>query len=151
MPKPKLKIYLDTNVYGRLFDDWSQPKVLAEAQASSAILSLVKQGKFYLISSDILSAEVFKGKPDKRLKVLPLLQLASKRISENSVILQLALKIKQQCQLHDKDALHLASAIAGQAIIFITCDERVSKKTVCLEQQFHIKAINPLNFISAYE
>ena len=51
-------IYLDTNVFGRPFDDRSYLRIDIEAQASLAILVMIEEKQMKCLCSDILRLEV---------------------------------------------------------------------------------------------
>ncbi|MBI5185155.1 MAG: hypothetical protein HZA01_05445 [Nitrospinae bacterium] len=52
-------------------------------------------------------------------------------------ILKLGIVIRDRCGIKDRDALHLASAMAGGATYFLTCDDEVTsdaKGAGCMEK-----------------
>jgi len=52
-----LRVYLDTSVYNRLFDDQKQPRVWLETQSLVLVLQMVEAGDAELASSSILGYE----------------------------------------------------------------------------------------------
>jgi hypothetical protein len=52
-----MKVYLDTCVYNRPFDNQSQPRVWLETLAFTVILQLVELGKITLVNSSVLAYE----------------------------------------------------------------------------------------------
>jgi hypothetical protein len=53
-----VRIYLDTSVYGRPFDDQSQERGRQEAEAFVDILAATVAGRLICLNSDILRLEV---------------------------------------------------------------------------------------------
>jgi len=145
-------VYLDTNVFGRPFDDRSQVRVDIEAQASLAILSMIEQKKCNCLSSDILELEVARSPLPKRIRMRSLIMLCSGHISESREVKNLAVKIFERCQVDARDALHIASACVGKAIYFITCDDEITRKAKTIEEDlsgfaYNLQIMNALNFI----
>ncbi len=52
-----MKIYLDTSVYNRPFDDQTQPRIWLETLALALILQLVEAGEVTLVNSSVLEFE----------------------------------------------------------------------------------------------
>ncbi len=57
MRKKKVKVYLDTSVYNRPFDDQSQTRVRLETEAFLSILAKALAGAIVIISSSALLYE----------------------------------------------------------------------------------------------
>ncbi len=111
-----LLIYLDTNVYARPFDDQTRSTIQTEADALLTIIQAVKAGQLRLISSDILLFEVHNIlNEEKRTKVLEYIELCTHHVESSDDILTLGTRIQQTCHTRARDALHIASAIVGQA------------------------------------
>ncbi len=53
-----MKIYLDTCIYCRPFDDQSQDRIAKETEAFAKILKLAELGKVIIVGSDVLSDEL---------------------------------------------------------------------------------------------
>lgn len=51
------RIYLDTSIYNRPFDDRTQPKIFLETQAVILILQMVEAKLIELVSSSVLEYE----------------------------------------------------------------------------------------------
>lgn len=150
-----LLIYCDTNVYSRPFDDQAQAAIQAEANAFMEIITKVRGGGLRLLGSDILEFEVFNiFKEDKREKVRSYLDLCSEHVKSASEVLELGKSIQDDCQLRPRDALHVASAITGQARFFLSCDNKVTqiKRARCYRgfakqrRAGYFSAMNPTRF-----
>ena len=72
-----MKIYLDTNVFCRPFDDQSQKQIKKEAIAFLKIIENLINKNLSLISSEILEFEISKIKNfEKQIKIFSFLSLA---------------------------------------------------------------------------
>ena len=149
-------IYLDTNVYCRPFDNQKLDRIRAETDAFEVILEGIRNGRFITLTSDVLQYEITKIlSPLKRTEVERYLALSKKRVEEKEEILKLGIVIRDRCGIKDRDALHLASAIAGGATYFLTCDDEVTSATkgagctekVADEHGSGMKICNPIIFV----
>tara|TARA_Y100000310_G_scaffold25069_1_gene24024 strand:- start:2913 stop:3371 length:459 start_codon:yes stop_codon:yes gene_type:complete len=150
MRKVKLKIYCDTNIYSRPFDQILNSRIHLEAMACLKIFNLAYNNKIYLTSSDILKFEILNASPEKQLLIGPLLKLCQKHIKQTNTIKDLALLINKDANLAPRDSLHLASAIIGKINFFITCDQKILRKNK--NHLFNsIIILNPIELIYQYE
>lgn len=138
-----MKIYLDTSVLNRIFDDQSQPRIYLEATSTLIIIMLVEYQNIELVSSDILLFENYRNSYDERRAFVSLfLQKANRIQSINDKILERAQNIEKD-NIGGIDALHLACAEELGADYFITCDDRIIKRYKGL-----LMITNPINFIA---
>ncbi|GCA90062.1 hypothetical protein MiTa_03417 [Microcystis aeruginosa NIES-4264] len=54
MTKVKLKVYLDTSVLNRIFDDQTQARIYLESISMQLIFLLVENEAIEIVSSDVL-------------------------------------------------------------------------------------------------
>lgn len=149
-----MRVYLDTNVYCRPFDDQSQKRIQEETDAFEEILEANRESKFFLLSSDILVYEVSNILSFHiKTEVEKYLSLCKNRVKEGEDIKDLAIIIRDRCRIKDRDALHLASAIIGKADYFLTCDNEITarKGVKCVEKISEeygnkIRILSPVNF-----
>ncbi len=148
-------ICLGTNVYSRPFDDQTQPDIQAEANAFLEIIAEIKSGKLLLLGSDILDFEVHNVLNEgKRTRIEDYLSLCHTHIENSDDLLNLGKQIQNDCHIRARDALHIASAIIGQARYFLSCDKKVTemKQARCyrrLAKPFrkeYFSAMNPVLF-----
>lgn len=138
-----MKIYLDTSVLNRIFDDQSQPRIYLEATSTLIIIMLVEYQNIELVSSDILLFENYRNPYDERRTFVSLvLQKANHIQSINDKILERAQKIEKD-NIGGIDALHLACAEELGVDYFITCDDRIIKRYKGL-----LMITNPIHFIA---
>lgn len=149
-------IYMDTNVYSRPFDDQTLTDIQAEADAFLQIIADVKNGELLLLGSDILDFEVHNVlNEEKRTKIKDYLSLSRKHTENSEEILNLGKQIQNDCHIRARDALHIASAIIGQARYFLSCDKRVMemKQARCYRRlakpyrKEYFSAMNPVLFV----
>jgi predicted nucleic acid-binding protein len=146
MKKEKLKVYLDTSVYNRPFDDQGQTRIRLEAEAFLLILEKAISGTIRIIASSALEYENSRNPfIERRERVTSYLSVASKFTSLNDIIKRRALTLENM-GIDPIDALHLAFAETS-ADYFLTCDDGILKKTKKTVDLFSIEVCNPLEFI----
>jgi predicted nucleic acid-binding protein len=137
------KVYLDTSVYNRPFDDQTQPKIFLESQAVVIILQMVETGMVDLVSSSVLEYENSRNP-------YPLKQEAMNRYLQMAEAIQMVDEaIRQRSEelghngLKAVDALHVACAEMLRSDYFITCDKRLINRCAGLI----LKVVNPVDFV----
>lgn len=103
----------------------------------------------YLIAIDstILKLEISKIRfPDKRMKVSTLHKLATEYIPYTPEIRKRAEQICAESAIHEMDALHLASAEAGHADIFLSTDDKLLH--ACRNIKLSMQVMNPVSFLA---
>jgi len=141
------RVYLDTSVYNRPFDDQTQPKVFLETQAVILILQMVEAKLIELVSSLVLEYENSRNPfPVNQQSMEQYLQIATLRVLLDENIRVRAKQLEQQ-GIKAIDALHVACAEASQSDYFITCDKRLINRC----QGLTLKAINLTDFILEME
>ncbi|MCK4392919.1 PIN domain-containing protein [Candidatus Bipolaricaulota bacterium] len=137
------RLYLDTSVYNRPFDDLSQPRVWLEALAFAVILQMLESGSVKLVNSEVLEFENSRNPfLHRKAWVSFYLSLATDYQESNESIRKRAEGLENQ-GLAPVDALHLACAEESKAEYFITCDDRIIKRY----QREGLKVMNPVNFV----
>ncbi len=153
---PSLLIYLDTNVYSRPFDDQTNEKIRAEANAFLKIVDEVKAGVLNLLGSGILNFEINEIiDKEKHAKIKSNLELCKEHIRSSEEIFKLGRAIQKDCHIGARDAFHIASAILGNARYFLSCDNKViqKKQTNCYRRHAkdysrdYFSVMNPTLFI----
>ena len=160
MPDNPTLIYLDTNVYSRPFDDQTRSDIQEEANAFLRIISEVKANKLTLLCSDILTFEIQNIlSEEKRTKIEDYLDLCVEHIESSDEVLNVGKRIQNDCPVRARDALHIASAILGQARYFLSCDRKVTQKkqgqcyrrVARLHRQEYFSVMNPILFVEKME
>lgn len=137
-----MKLYLDTNVYNRPFDDQTQPRIWLETLAFAVILQMLDAGSVSLVRSSVTDYENSRNPfPSRRRWVERCLAGADfyQRVDEG--IRARAAKL-DEAGLRPLDALHLASAEAAESSFFLTCDDRLMN-----HYKGKLKVMNPVDFV----
>ena len=137
------KVYLDTSVYNRPFDDQTQPKIFLESQAVVIILQMVETRMVDLVSSSVLEYENSRNPyPLKQEAMNRYLQMAEARQMVDEAIRQRSEELGHN-GLKAVDALHVACAEVLRSDYFITCDKRLINRCARLI----LKVVNPVDFV----
>jgi predicted nucleic acid-binding protein len=138
-----VKIYLDTSVYNRPFDDQTQPRIWLETLALALILQLVEAGEATLVNSSVLEFENSKNPFSLRQDWM------ARCLEQATAYQRVDASIREHAEtlegygLRAIDALHVACAEAAGADYFLTCDDRLLKK----QKYINISSMNPLDFV----
>ena len=148
-----MKIYFDMNIYNRIFDDQTQMRIRFESMAIDILFELVEKKKYELIWSFILEYENSRSPfIERKLNIKSISTLCKETIAPNDNIKLMAKDIVENSNTKSKDALHLASAVDGNCIYFITCDDKfiktVERNRASLNNIIKdIKLYNPIDFL----
>jgi predicted nucleic acid-binding protein len=140
------RIYFDTCCLNRPFDDQRQARIRLEAEAMAHLLRAVEEHSLVWISSDVLLYEVHRC-PDaeRRNNLLMLCRLAAETVSLDDKLEQRAKQLRGQ-GMRDLDALHLASAEAGQVDAMLTTDDRLMAAAARLSPPSSVRVANPVTY-----
>ena len=140
-------VYLDICAMNRPFDDQRLLRNRLEAESVIAILELIETGEHQLISSAALLYENMRNPLLERQEyVATYLNLATIFVAATSPVLQQATVFENQ-GIKPLDALHLASAVQGQAEVFITCDDHILKWAQRTPQFTPLTIATPIAFV----
>lgn len=118
-------VYLDTCSIQRPFDDQSQTRIVIEAEAVLGIIDRIESGEIDLLSSEILQLETEENpNPVGRRFALDVLGLSTRRVEVDDEI-ESAARTYKTSGIQPYDALHLASAVEGEADVFCTTDDEL--------------------------
>jgi predicted nucleic acid-binding protein len=148
------RVYLDTNVYCRPFDDQSDRRIQKESEAFVEIADAALRGKIVIVSSDYVKFEIERiVDPLKRKDVRGFERtLASVNVASGKQIISLARKFSVKCGLNPLDALHASAACLGRCGWFLTCDDEILQNGRCIEELvteegYRLKVRNPINYL----
>jgi len=136
-----LNIYLNTNIYGRPYDDLKQRRILDEAIACLRILVLSFSNLFRIIGSEILLAEIGQIKDISKKEAVEDLVVATISIALplDDMVINIADGIYSDCSLEDyADCLHLAFAFKGDCKYFLSCDDGIISKSESIQSLFSL-------------
>ncbi len=141
-----LRVYLDTSVYNRPFDDQTQPRIWLESLSLSVILQLIGSGDVELVTSSVLFYENNRNPYEQRREWVI-------KVSEAAVLNQLvdeSIKTRglyfERNKIKAMDALHLACAEAANVDYFVTCDDRLIRRYNALPDAL-IATCDPATFV----
>jgi predicted nucleic acid-binding protein len=140
-----LRLYLDVCCYNRPFDDLTQLRVRLEAEAILAILCLVNERNWTLVSSDVVDLELSNMKNSAKLnKVIELCRLAHEKVTVTEAIAARADEL-QTFGVKALDSFHIAVAETSSVDILLSTDDELLKLTNRLS--LSIRVANPLEFL----
>lgn len=144
-----MRLYLDTCCYCRFFDDTAQAKVRLEAEALNRILGIAAAGRWSIIGSDVLDAEL-SGHPDgERRHFLRKLiaEVSTEWVGSSTTSIARAAGFIA-AGMGGQDANHLAIAVEADADVFLTVDDRLIRKARNLLQGTRVRVLNPCDLVS---
>lgn len=137
-----MKVYVDTSVYNRPFDDQTQPRIGLETLAFVVILQMVEMGAVELVNPSVLQYENSRNPfPLREQWVSRCLGLSSYYQKVDEGVKRRAQTLEKQ-GLNAIDALHVACAESAGSDYFLTCDDRAIRR-----YQGKIKMPNPVDFV----
>lgn len=140
-------IYLDTCCLNRPLDDASQERIRLEAEAVRTILRLVGLGQISWVTSEVLEFEAeLNPDADRRDMVFSTLAKADRFVTLEESTIRHAEEL-EEIGIKPMDALHLASARAGKARVFLTVDDALLRKAKKFEKKVGIRVRNPLDWV----
>lgn len=145
-----MRIYLDCCAYNRPYDDLSQKvMVQLEAQAKLHIQQSIRDGRYTLVTSEMLLAEVNDCPFEVRRKgIMDFIEENSSvhvGAGNNAKVDQMARNI-METGVKYKDACHVASALLGDCEYLITTDKRLLKY-----KSDKMELVNPIQFLDEME
>lgn len=123
-----IRIYCDTNVFCRPFDDQTQAQIRAETETILRLLRSAAEQRIILVGSDLLLFEAGSLRNrEKREGTLRALMQCHAIVKAGPAHLELAEAIEANSPLFGMDALHVAIAAREKARYFVTCDRDAVK------------------------
>jgi predicted nucleic acid-binding protein len=140
-----IRVYLDTSVYNRPFDDQTQKKIALETEAVLSILGMIKNREIELVNSEPIEYKnLFNSNLTRQEKIANFLTLAAIYQKMEQSAEKRAKKLQNQ-GIKLLDSYHVACAEASQSDYFITCDQRLINRCQTLST---VTTVNPIDFIA---
>lgn len=140
-----IRVYLDTSVYNRPFDDQTQKKIALETEAVLLILGMIKNREIELVNSEPIEYEnLFNSNLTRQEKIANFLTLATIYQKMEQSAEKRAKQLQNQ-GIKLLDSYHVACAEVSQSDYFITCDKRLINRCQTLST---VKTVNPIDFIA---
>ena len=137
---------MDNCCLNRPFDDQSNLRIHLEAEAIKAIIRLVEQQQWDLVSSKVLKFEISKTTDESRRKELMLMESLAGEVVQINTQIGVRANEFERLGIQSFDALHLACS-ENNADILLTVDDRLIKKALTINN-LNIPVRNPLIWLS---
>ncbi len=122
-----MRIYLDLCCFNRPYDDQGQVRIRLETEAKLVLQQKVRDGACELLWSSILDYENSRNPFDERLVAIRQWRaLAIAQVMADASVVERA-RAFMAAGIMEYDALHVASAVVGEARVFVTTDDRLLK------------------------
>jgi len=145
-----MRVYLDTCSLQRPLDNKTQLRVLLESEAVLGLLALCDSEGIELLSSEALVFEIERNPNLTRQEyALEVLAKAAEFVVLEPEVEKRARDLNRR-GYKPLDALHLASAEAGQADFLCTCDDRFLKRARA-SKGLKTKVVSPIELIGELE
>jgi len=142
------KVYLDSCVYSRPFDNQAIERIFIEARAFLVVLKWIEERKVSSINSDALEYENdLTADGDRRLRVKTFLSLARSHVQLDDSSFERAKKLLA-LGFRGIDALHIAMAEKGDAEFFVTCDDGIAKAAKRFQNELKVRVVGLLEFLA---
>jgi predicted nucleic acid-binding protein len=140
------RVYLDTCVWCRLFDVLDHKKIREEFRAVGKLIDAAREGKVYVVKSEVLFYEISKIKGEERNTIEKLIdEIAVEEIKTTENTKKTYENIAKECGLKAVDALHIALAVENNVDVFLTTDDEILNRRKCLEK-YGILVKNPTEY-----
>ena len=141
-------IYLDLCCFNRPYDDQTQLRIRLETEAKLALQDKVRTGACRLLWSAVLDLENSKNPYLEHMQAIAQWRgLAADHIMAGPEVVARAEMLLAR-GVHEFDALHVASAQAGRADLFVTTDDRLQRR---LQSLSDIKVMLPADALAFME
>lgn len=138
-----MRIYLDTCCLSRIFDEQTQTQVRQETEVIRRIVSQIRSGNWYWISSDVLLHVVEQNSDlDQRSQIKDLITGAHQTVPVGTIEISRGKQL-ETLGFKEFDALHIACAESGSADIFLTTDDRLRRAVKRNNVQLRVRVENP--------
>lgn len=145
-----MRIYLDLCAIQRPLDTPNQTRIILESEAVLGIIAYCETGKVSLLSSEAL---IYEGEQN----ILPVRKEHTTAVlAKAQSVVPLTDEVKNRAAgilkfgIMPLDALHLALAESGKADYFCTCDDKLLRNAMKIDN-LKVKIINPIELIREIE
>jgi predicted nucleic acid-binding protein len=140
-----VRIYLDTSVLNRPFDDQTQPRIWLETQAISLVLGLIRSGELDFICSSAVSLENGRcASATRRAAVARWLERAT-AVQRTSPATRLRVRRLTAAGMTVLDAAHVALAEEAGCDYLLTCDDGLLRRRSLAD----VAIVDPVEFVAS--
>lgn len=145
-----MRVYFNTSALNRPFDNLSSERVRLEAEAVVTLLAAVEDGALEWVGSEYLDFEVSQDPDRERVRRLSsLLGLAATRVETSDAVAERA-RALERFRLRGLDALHIASAEAGDADLLVTTDDRMIRPIAQAGREVRVRLVGPVEAVALF-
>ena len=143
-----MRVYFNTSALNRPLDALSSDRVRLEAEAVVAILAAVEDGVLEWVGSEYLDFEIGQDPDRERVRrVTGLLSLVGPRVEMSDPVVERA-RALERFGLRGLDALHIASAEAGEADLLVTTDDRMIRRAARAGSKVRVQLVGPVEALT---
>lgn len=145
-----IRVYLDTCCFSRPLDDPTQVRVKLEAEAIVVVLEHVDQGRWMMIGSYAVDAEIAAIRdPVRRQDVTKVATAATNHIRADPQLLQRA-QVLERMGFGVYDSVHIACAEIAGADVLLTTDDALVRRARRLQHELGVPVANPLTWLKEH-
>jgi len=143
----KIKLYFDSCIYNRPFDDQTQAKIQNETNAIVDIINAIEENKYVIYSSLAVEMEIEENKDiDKLYKVLLFYNSVNpNKIKLNKSVDDRAMELLEKYNIKYKDGLHVAYCELEKIDYLLSTDKLFINASS--RANLTVKVLNPKDFI----
>lgn len=144
-----IRVYLDTCCFSRPLDDQSQVRVKLEAEAIVLVLDHVDQGRWTMIGSYALDAEIAAIRDPVRRQDVTRLARTTEHVRADPNLLQRA-RVLESIGFGVYDSVHIACAETAGADVLLTTDDALIRRARRLQHELRVPVANPLTWLKEH-
>ena len=134
-----VRVYLDTCVWCRPFDDVSDERIWEEAMAFVEILRKEERNEILVLGSSVLLFEVSMISSDEKRKAVEEIIARVAKVAHLTESSKEKAEEIMKCGINAMDALHIAVAIENKVDVFITTDDDILKRRGCISKGIEVE------------
>ena len=134
-----VRVYLDTCVWCRPFDDVSDERIWEEAMAFVEILRKEERNEILVLGSSVLLFEVSMISSDEKRKAVEEIIARVAKVAHLTESSKKKAEEIMKCGINAMDALHIAVAIENKVDVFITTDDDILKRRGCISKWIEVE------------
>ena len=143
-----VRVYFNTSALNRPLDALSSERVRLEAEAVVAVLAAIEDGVLEWVGSEYLDFEISQDPDRERVRrVTGLLRLVGRRVEMSDAVVERA-RALEGLGLRGLEALHIASAEAGQAELLVTTDDRMIRRAARAGSKVRVRLVGPVEALT---
>jgi len=143
----RMIVYFDVSCLNRPYDDQSQARVRMESEAVLFLMERCLTGGWKQVSSTVALAEISMIMDGQRRERVMAFLPDDADVWECTPTDVMRARELEGWGFHAADALHLASAEATEAAVFVTCDDRLLRRAIRYCKRLRVRVANPVDLL----